>query len=144
LREGGLTSPKLKADLTGTVSLIGEQVNLRLVPEILPQAAKAAATPDALPTAPVSGLKVPLNITGPFDSIKIRPDYAGAIKEALKDPKNLKKTLKNFKQEGKAIEDSLEPTKDALKDNWKDLKENKNPAAVGNILNQLKGLGIGQ
>lgn len=61
------------------------------------------------------GIKVPVNISGPFSNVRIKPDLGAAIKDVLKDPAALK-------EQGKIIED-----------NFKEIK--KDPAkAIGNLL----------
>lgn len=62
-----------------------------------------------------SGITVPVNIVGPFSNIRVKPDFAAAVKNVLKDPAALKEQGKiiedNFKEikkdPGKAIENLL-------------------------------------
>lgn len=61
------------------------------------------------------GITVPVNIVGPFSNIRIKPDFAAAVKNVLKDPAAIKEQGKiiedNFKEikkdPGKAIENLL-------------------------------------
>ncbi|HEX2752283.1 MAG TPA: AsmA-like C-terminal region-containing protein, partial [Alphaproteobacteria bacterium] len=61
------------------------------------------------------GIRVPVNIVGPFSNIRVKPDFAAAVKDVLKDPAALKEQGKiiedNFKEmkkdPGKAIENLL-------------------------------------
>jgi AsmA protein len=61
------------------------------------------------------GIKVPVNISGPFSNVRIKPDLGAALKDVLKDPAALKEQGKiiedNFKEikkdPGKAIENLL-------------------------------------
>jgi len=61
------------------------------------------------------GITVPVNIVGPFSNIRVKPDFAAAVKDVLKDPAALKEQGKiiedNFKEikkdPGKAIENLL-------------------------------------
>lgn len=61
------------------------------------------------------GISVPVNIVGPFSNIRVKPDFAAAVKDVLKDPAALKEQGKiiedNFKEmkkdPGKAIENLL-------------------------------------
>ncbi|MDG1287562.1 MAG: AsmA family protein [Rickettsiales bacterium] len=131
LREGSLRGNRLKADASGTVSLAGQSLNLLLKPELIPQVEVIEGE-----EAP-SGLMVPVMIKGSFDDIKVTPDYSSVIGNILKDPKNIEKKLKNFKTEGKAIEDSFEPTKDAINKNIKAFEDTKDPRKLLNILNEL-------
>ncbi|GEM_PF-5812494 len=135
LREGTLKGDRLKADASGTISLAGQSLNLLLKPELLPkiEVKEGEAAP--------SGLMVPVMVKGSFDNIKVTPDYGSTIGNILKDPKNIEKKLKNFKKEGKAIEDAFEPTKDAIKKNIKDFEDTKDPRKLLNILNELDKTG---
>ena len=61
------------------------------------------------------GITVPVNIVGPFSNIRVKPDFAAAVKDILKDPAAIKEQGKiiedNFKEmkkdPGKAIENLL-------------------------------------
>jgi AsmA protein len=136
LREGGLEGDRLRAGAGGTVSLAQQSLNLTLTPELIPQIEVTEANQQ------VAGLMVPVNVTGSFDNISVRPDYSKTLGNLLKDPKNLENTLKNFKQEGKAIEDSFEPAKDTIKQNIKDFEDTKDPKKILNIINELDKKGV--
>ena len=136
LREGALRADRLKADASGSISLAGQSLDLLLTPELLPQIKQEEGT------EPLSGLMVPIKVKGSFDSIKLIPDYSQTIGNLLKDPKNIEKTLKNFKTEGKAIEDSIEPTKDRIKENIKKFEDTKDPKQILNIINELDKTGL--
>ena len=136
LREAKMVSDRLKADASGTISLANKSLNLRLTPELLPKVEVAEGDPAA------TGLMVPVIVKGVFSNISMKPDYSHVIGELLKNPKDIEERLKNFKTEGKSIEDSFEPSKNIIKDNWKDLKNNKNPDALKNIFNELENNGL--
>lgn len=135
LRESYLDSPKLKADASGKISLLEKWVDLYLVPTVLPTVERSE---EAENVASSSGLMIPVKVKGAFDKIKVIPDYANALQRALKDPKS----LKAFKGDAKALEDSFEPSKKVIKENWKELKDSKNPEALKNILNELDKNGL--
>lgn len=139
LREGSLKGDRLRAQTTGTVSLPMQSVNLVLTPELLPPptAVEEGQQPPAM-----KGLMVPVIVKGPFDNITVKPDYSrtigNVINDVLKDPTN----LEGLKQQGKALEDVFEPSKGVIKQNWKDLKKTKDPAALNNILKEMNDNGV--
>jgi hypothetical protein len=62
--------------------------------------------------------------------------------DALQNPEKAKENIKILKREGEAVIKGLEDQKDALKDEWKDLKNNKSPEALGKLLNTLDQSGV--
>lgn len=116
-----LRGPLVQATGKGTIDLPRKSVSYRVEPVLTASSGVDNA----------SGLRVPVDIKGPFSNIKIRPDYAAVIQDALKDPKKLKENLKQ-------LEDNFDPAKDNIKALRKDFKED--PAkAIGGLL----GGGIG-
>lgn len=111
-----MKGPLVQATGSGDVDLPKKEVRYRVVPILTASSAVEGA----------SGIKVPVDIVGPFSAIKVRPDYGAVLKDALENPEEIKKTLKQ-------AEDSIDPIKDNIKNIRKDLKDD--PAkAIGNIL----------
>lgn len=116
-----LRGPLVQASGKGTVDLPKKHVNYRVEPVLTASSGVEGA----------GGIRVPVDIVGPFSNLKIRPDYAAVIQDVLKDPKKMKENLKQ-------IEDSFDPLKDNVKNLRKDIKED--PAkAIGGLL----GGGVG-
>lgn len=104
-----LQAPALRLSGAGTVDLPQRQVDYRIDP-------KAAATLEGQEgESEVAGVLVPVVITGPFDDLSYKPDLSGLVDQAIKDPKALKK---NVKQQLDALGDStkdINSTKDVKK-----------------------------
>jgi len=83
-----LQAPALRINGSGKVDLPQKQVDYRIEP-------KAAATLEGQEGQnEVAGLLVPVVVSGPFDDLSYKPDLGGAIDQAIKDPKALKKQVK--------------------------------------------------
>lgn len=116
-----LRGPLVQATGQGTVDLPKKNVKYRIEPVLTASSGVDGA----------GGIRVPVDIVGPFSNLKIRPDYAAVIQDALKDPQKLKENLKQ-------LEDNFDPLKDNVKNLRKDIKED--PAkAIGGLL----GGGVG-
>lgn len=102
-----MIGPLVNATGKGKVDLPQKHVQYRVVPVLLSSADE---------TAP-AGLSVPVDITGPFEAIKIRPDFASVIEDVITDPSRAKQSIKNIKGN--------------IKDLKKDLKENPAKALEG-------------
>ena len=113
-----LQAPALRVAGSGTVDLPAKQVDYRIDP-------KAAATLEGQGSeTDVAGLLVPVVVTGPFDDLSYKPDLSGVIDQAIKDPKALKKQVKQQIEDiGKSGKDLKEQLKSLDKDNAKDLLE---------------------
>lgn len=111
-----LQAPALRVAGSGTVDLPAKRVDYRIDP-------KAAATLEGQGSeADVAGLLVPVVVTGPFDNLSFRPDLSGVVEQAIKDPKALKKQVKEqVKDLGKSGKDIKKQLKSIDKDNAKDL-----------------------
>ncbi len=138
LREGSLRAPSLKAGTTGTINLGAKSLDLVLTPQTIPN----AVIQEDGTSKQYAGLMVPIIIKGPFSNVTLKPDYTrtlgNLLNEALKNPQD----LEGLKMQGKAIEDAFEPSKDIIKEQFKDFKENKNPAALKGMLQELDKNGL--
>jgi len=88
-----MKGPLLQATGQGIIDLPQKYVQYRAIPVLTASSAVEGA----------SGLAVPVDIKGPFSDIKIRPDFAAVVTDVLKDPSAAKQTLKNIKEQGKAL-----------------------------------------
>lgn len=88
-----MKGPLLQATGQGIVDLPQKYVQYRAIPVLTASSAVEGA----------SGLAVPVDIKGPFSDIKVRPDFAAVVTDVLKDPTAAKETLKNIKEQGKAL-----------------------------------------
>jgi AsmA protein len=86
-----MKSPVLRLAGKGTVSLPPRTINYRAVPTLV-GSLQGQGGKDGL-----TGLDVPLLITGPWSKISVTPDLAGALDSALKNPEALKQNLKGIK-----------------------------------------------
>ncbi len=104
-----MRGPLVQATGSGAVNLPEKSVNYRVVPVLTASSAVEGA----------SGVKVPVDIKGPFSNIKVKPDYAPVVQRALENPEEIKATVKNVKDQGKVI---LNDLKDIKKDPAKALE----------------------
>ncbi len=113
-----LQAPALRIAGSGTVDLPAKEVDYRIDP-------KAAATLEGQGSeADVAGLLVPVVVTGPFNDLSYKPDLSGVIDQAIKDPKALKKQVKQQVENiGKSGKDLKEQLKSIDKDDAKGLLE---------------------
>jgi AsmA protein len=120
-----LKSPFLRVAATGTADLVNEILDLRVEPKMV------ATMKGQGDTKARSGIRVPVLVTGPFDSPKFRPDLEGMIKGGLKEGLPDASQLKQMLQPGQKKEGDGEskPTEEQVKDQVKGL---------------LKGFGVGQ
>jgi AsmA protein len=107
-----LQAPALRVNGSGSVDLPAKRVDYRIDP-------KAAATLKGQGgEGDVSGILVPVTVTGPFDDLSYKPDLSGVIEQAIKDPKALKKQVKDLGVSGKDLKKQL---KSIDKDDTKEL-----------------------
>ena len=111
-----MRGPLLQVTGGGNIDLPLKSVDYRVTPVLTASSAADSA----------SGISVPVDIKGPFSNIKVKPDYAAVIKNAIQNPEELKKTLKS-------AEDSIEPAKDNIKALRDDLKQDPAKALEGLI-----------
>jgi len=109
IKDGGLISPLLRVKADGNANLVKEDLDFRVESKLVATLKGQGDTKDR------SGLMIPLLITGPFTSPKIRPDLKSMIGGSLPDTENIKEILKtkdlSIPEEG-SIEDKA---KGALK-----------------------------
>ena len=77
----------LQASGQGTVDFPKKYVQYRVTPILVTSAAADSAP----------GLSVPVIIKGPFNGIKVIPDFASTVKDIVKNPSAAKSTLKNIR-----------------------------------------------
>ena len=113
-----LQAPALRIAGSGTADLPSRQVDYRIDP-------LAAATLEGQGgETDVSGILVPVVITGPFHDLSYRPDLSGVIDQAINDPKALEKQVKQqFKDLGGSRKDLKKQLKSIDKDDAKNLLE---------------------
>ncbi len=75
-----LKSPLLRVDGKGTADMPGRTVDYRLTPKVV------ATTEGQGGQSDVSGLAVPVAITGPWDNLAFAPDLSGAVDQLVNDP----------------------------------------------------------
>ncbi len=85
-----LKSPLLRLSGAGTVDLPRRTVNYRVEPKL------ALTTEGQGGRQDVSGIMVPVVITGPWDNLSYRPDLGGMVKEQLKDPGKVLESVKGL------------------------------------------------
>jgi AsmA protein len=88
-----MKGPLVQATGAGNVDLPQKQVTYRVLPVLTASSAVEGA----------SGITIPVDIYGPFNKIKIKPDYKSVIKNALSNPDEIKATAKTLGAEGKQI-----------------------------------------
>lgn len=96
-----LKGPLLQASGKGDIDLPKKYVKYRVIPVLT----ASSAVDDA------KGLAIPVDISGPFSKISVRPDLQSAIQGVLDNPDALKDTLKGAKEKGKELEGSLKELK---------------------------------
>jgi AsmA protein len=137
LRESELKGRGVAAALSGTVDMGKRYLNLLLRPKM--QAQYDAENVEQQKSA---GLLILVRVRGSFENISVLPDASAALKEALTNPEQAKQNIEILKKEGDAIWRQVKDRKKTIDAEWKDLKKNKNPDALGNILNQLDDSGV--
>jgi hypothetical protein len=84
---------------------------------VVPVLKTASEKDAAAPQEEVAGLSVPVNIKGPFNAIKAKPDVASVVQKAVHDPKAALRDLKETgKTLGKNIKEMGSGSVKALKD----------------------------
>ena len=100
-----MRGPLVQATGKGRVDLPRQTVNYRVEPMLTASSAAEKA----------SGLVIPVDITGPFSALKIKPDFQSVIQNTVNNPEAVKQTVKDVKEQIKKIEDDIGPVKDELK-----------------------------
>lgn len=96
-----LKGPLVQASGKGTANLPAKMVDYRVTPILTASSAVEGA----------KGIGIPVMLKGPFDNIKIIPDFGSVVKQAVENPEQIKENLKslkgNVKEQGKALEDAF-------------------------------------
>lgn len=109
-----MRGPLVQASGTGTIDLPRKYLKYRVTPVLTASSGVDNA----------KGVRVPVDIVGPFSNVRVKPDFKAVIQDTLKDPEALK-------AQGKALEQNF-------KDIKKDIKKDPG-AAIQNLL----GGGVG-
>jgi AsmA protein len=88
-----MRGPLVQATGSGDINLPEKFIKYRVLPVLTASSAVDNA----------KGLKVPVDIKGPFSNIKVKPDYKGMISDVLGNPENAQQTIKNIRTQGKDI-----------------------------------------
>jgi AsmA protein len=108
----GMKSPLLRVNAAGKVFLIKEELDFRLESKLVGTLKGQGDTTDR------SGIMLPLLISGPMASPKIRPDLAGLLGSGLQDTEKIKEMIdtkelpadtKSLEEEGKKVLKGLLP-----------------------------------
>lgn len=86
-----MKSPALRLTGAGSANLAAKSVNYRLLPTLAGTSKGQGGKDD------VTGISIPLVITGPWSNPSVTPDLAGMVEEGLRDPEKLKQNLKGIK-----------------------------------------------
>ena len=109
--QAGMMSPLLRVTAAGKAYLVKDELDFRVEPRIVGTLKGQGDTKDR------SGIMVPLLVTGPFASPKIRPDLAGMLGSGIPDADKLKEVIdtkelpdtKSLEEEGKKVLKNLMP-----------------------------------
>lgn len=88
-----MRGPLVQTTGAGTVDLPKKYINYRAMPVLTASSGVEGA----------KGITVPVDIKGPFNNIKVKPDYAGAITKILENPEDMKAAVKNVRENSKDI-----------------------------------------
>lgn len=100
-----MKGPLLQATGQGSVDLPRKFIQYRATPVLTASSAVEGA----------QGIAVPVDIKGPFSNIKIKPDYASVIQNAIDNPQAAKDTAKVIRDEGRVIRQNIKDIKKDLK-----------------------------
>lgn len=88
-----MKGPLVQASGKGDIDLPRQYIAYRVIPVLTASSAMEGA----------SGLAIPVDIKGPFSNIKIKPDYAGMIKDVVNNPEAMKATIKDVGKQGREV-----------------------------------------
>ena len=98
-----MRGPLVQATGSGNVDLPKKWINYRALPVLTASSAVEGA----------KGLTVPVDIRGPFNNIKVKPDYKSVVSNLLGNPEDVKATVKNVRENGKQIIKDFKKNPDA-------------------------------
>lgn len=100
-----MKGPLVQASGAGAVDLPKKRLDYRVTPVLTASSAVEGA----------KGIGIPVDIKGPFNAIKVKPDYASAVRQVIDNPEAAKETLRNVKEQGKKLKGSLKDLREGLK-----------------------------
>jgi AsmA protein len=103
-----LRGPLVEAKGKGQVDLPQQAMTFRITPQMILKQAMQENAETGEKTLKTTGIAVPVDIYGPWTALKIKPDYAAVIQDALRDPEKIEENVKVIKEE---VEKNLENLK---------------------------------
>ncbi|TNE32216.1 MAG: AsmA family protein [Alphaproteobacteria bacterium] len=103
-----LRGPLVEAKGKGQIDLPQQTMKFRITPQMILKQAMQENAETGEKTLKTTGLAVPVDIYGPWTALKIKPDYAAVIQDALRDPEKIEENVKVIKEE---VEKNLENLK---------------------------------
>ncbi len=100
-----MKGPLVQASGAGSIDLPKKRLDYRVTPILTASSAVEGA----------KGIGIPVDIKGPFNNIKVKPDYASVVRDVIENPENAKETLKNVKEQGKQLKGNLKEFRKELK-----------------------------
>ena len=89
-----MRGPLVQAKGAGTIDLPKKYIQYRVTPKLTASSGEDNA----------KGLGIPVDIKGPFSGIKVKPDYAGAVRNVLNNPEAVKETIHNVRDQAKGLQ----------------------------------------
>lgn len=115
-----LRGPLVEAKGKGQIDMPQQAMTFRVTPQMILKQAMQENADTGEKTLKTTGIAVPVDIYGPWTGLKIKPDYAAVIQDALRDPEKIEENVKIIKEE---VEKNLEN----LKGLEKELKKIEKP-----------------
>ncbi|TVQ81812.1 MAG: AsmA family protein [Micavibrio sp.] len=100
-----LRGPLVEAKGSGQIHLPQRSMNFRVYPQMILQQRTVQDLETGEETEKTTGLTVPVNISGPWANLRVRPDYQGLIRDVLSDPQQLEDAARELGRElGKEVD----------------------------------------
>lgn len=115
-----LRGPLVEAKGKGQIDLPQQAMTFRVTPQMILKQAMQENAETGEQALKTTGITVPVDIYGPWSALKIKPDYAAVLKEALRDPEKIEENIK-------VIKDEVEKNLENLKGIEKELKNMEKP-----------------
>lgn len=96
-----MKGPLLQASGKGLIDLPGKYIQYRVTPVLTASSAVEGA----------AGIAVPVDIRGPFSGIRIKPDFASVVQNAIAHPEQAKQVLKDAKGQLRDVRGQLKDLK---------------------------------